>query len=268
MREDKQCAPTWNRTRISHFAGGCSIRWTMGAIEVFYHEIASGLRYAREMSRKVLTALFIFLVIGLILVLQSYFPEEYVQRVVFAAGPFAPVVFILISLSIYIFLPFLAPPMVYVGYYAFGRNVVFYSSIASFFCFFTNFWIARRWGRELVGRLVGKHAMQTVDRLSDRYGVSTLFFLRVFQGGIHDIISYVGGLTDMKFTPYIITSIVGLIPGMILWYAISTYAHSSVQFFAISTVMSMGLSAIFIGATVLFRGLKKTRSRRRKRATL
>jgi uncharacterized membrane protein YdjX (TVP38/TMEM64 family) len=210
------------------------------------------------MSRKIISAIVVILAIGLILVLQSYFPEEYVQRIVFAAGPFAPVVFIILSLLIYIFLPFLAPPMVYVGYYAFGRNVVFYASIASFICFFTNFWIARRWGRELVGKLVGKHAMRTVDRVSDQYGLSTLFFLRVFQGGMHDIISYVGGLTDMKFTPYIITSIAGLIPGAILWYFISVYAHNSAEFFVISTVMSIGLSVFFIGGTVILKRMRVT----------
>ncbi|MEP7166967.1 MAG: VTT domain-containing protein [Candidatus Woesebacteria bacterium] len=220
------------------------------------------------MSRKLIGAATILIALGLIVVLQTFFPEEYVQRVVFAAGPFAPLVFIAISILINIFLPFLAPPMVYVGYYAFNRNVVFYASIASFICFFTNFWIARWWGRVLVERLVGKKAMQTVDRMGHRYGVVTLFFLRVFQGGIHDIISYVGGLTDMKFTPYIVTSIIGLIPGAIIWYIISVFAHNSLQFFVISTITSLVLSTIFIGATVVYERVKKPRRRHSNRATL
>lgn len=213
------------------------------------------------MSRKFLAVVSIIAIIGVVLLLQSYFPEQYVQRVVFSAGPFAPIAFIALTLAIYIFLPFLAPPMVYVGYYAFGRNVVWYASIASFICFFTNFWIARRWGRELVEKLVGKRAMHSVDKVSEEYGIVALFFLRVFQGGMNDIISYVGGLTDMKFRSYIITSIVGLIPGALLWYVISLYAHDSLQFFIISTGMSFGLSAFFIASTVLYKRLTKDRAK-------
>ncbi len=209
------------------------------------------------MPRKILGAILLVIVLLLIIVLRASFPEEYIQRALIEFGPIAPAVYVLLALFVNIFLPFLAPPVVYVGYYAFGRWVILYSSISSFLCFFSNFWIARCWGREIVQKLVGRGVMKKIDEMSDQYGVVTLFFLRVFQGGMHDIISYVGGLTDMKFVPYIVTSIVGLIPGAIFWYLISLYAYDSVSFFVVSTVMSVVLSIIFIGGTILIQKNKK-----------
>lgn len=176
------------------------------------------------------------------------------------AGPLGPLVYILLSIGVYIFAPFLAPPLVYVGFYAFGRNVVWYASFASFICFFTNFWIARRWGRGWVEKMVGKGVMKKVDKMSKNYGLTTLFFLRAFQGGMNDVISYVGGLTSIPFRSYLIVSTLGLIPGAVLWYWLSLAVHDSVEFFVVSTAMSFLLSGIFLGATYLLHSLRSRSS--------
>ncbi|MBP9700317.1 TVP38/TMEM64 family protein, partial [Candidatus Woesebacteria bacterium] len=194
------------------------------------------------MKKTIISGISILIVLLAIIFLRSVFPEEYVQKMIITAGPLGPLVYILLSISVYIFAPFLAPPLVYVGFYAFGRNVVWYASIASFICFFTNFWIARLWGRSWVEKMVGKSVMKKVDIMSKNYGLTTLFFLRAFQGGMNDVISYVGGLTSIPFRSYLIVSTLGLIPGALLWYWLSLAVHDSVEFFVVSTGMSIFLS--------------------------
>ncbi len=211
------------------------------------------------MKKTFLTIISIIAVLILIIFLRSLFPEEYVQEVIFKAGPLGPLVYILLSIAVYIFAPFLAPPLVYVGYYAFSRNVVWYASIASFICFFTNFWIARLWGRSWVERMVGKSVMKKVDLTSKNYGLTTLFFLRVFQGGMNDVISYVGGLTTIPFRSYLIVSTFGLLPGAVLWYWLSLAVHDSVEFFVVSTAMSFFLSGLFLGATYFIHTMRQRR---------
>lgn len=209
------------------------------------------------MKKTFVTGLAIIVVLLLIVFLRSVFPEEYVQDIIFKAGPLGPLVYILISIGVYIFAPFLAPPLVYVGFYAFSRNVVWYASIASFICFFTNFWIARLWGRSWVEKMVGKSVMKKVDLTSKNYGLTTLFFLRAFQGGMNDVISYVGGLTSIPFRSYLVVSTLGLIPGALLWYWLSLAVHDSVQFFVVSTGMSFFLSGLFLGATFIIHSIRK-----------
>ena len=78
--------------------------------------------------------------------------------------------------------------------------------------------IARKWGRAWVEKLVGKDDMAKVDSFTKDYGLSSLIFLRIFQGYIHDFVSYTYGLTNIKFVLYIVVSILAPIPWLLLWY--------------------------------------------------
>lgn len=205
------------------------------------------------------------LIVGVVVVYvlgRIYFPDEYVQNLITSLGQWGPLLYIVLSLLIYILLPTLAPPIVYIGYDLFGKHVVWYISIAAFLNFFTNFWIARIFGRELIIKMIGKRAAKKIDKLSSEYGLVTLFFLRVFQGGIHDLISYSAGLTNLPFFKYLVVSVAGLIPGMLLWYAIALAYPNTVHFFFASTVISMTLTGIFLVGSIFINVLKSPASKK------
>lgn len=166
------------------------------------------------------------------------FPEETIRDVIKNAGAFGIVVFIFLTWLTYVIAPISGSPFLFVGFYLFGRTVIIYSFIAAFIAAVTNFWIARVWGRTLVEKLAGAESLKKVDRLASNYGLQTLFFFRIFLGSFHDAISYAFGLTKIRFTSYLITSTLGMIPGTFIWYLISLKVNNPLLFTALSVAIA------------------------------
>lgn len=74
-----------------------------------------------------------------------------------------------------------------------------------------SFWLSRRYGRSLVGRLVGKRFMNRVDRLSQRHLEQNFFLMTAFlMSGFFDFVAYGVGLARApwkKFFPALVLSI-------------------------------------------------------------
>ncbi|MGF1575487.1 MAG: TVP38/TMEM64 family protein [Cyanophyceae cyanobacterium] len=74
-----------------------------------------------------------------------------------------------------------------------------------------NFWIARRWGRKAVARLVGQGFMSRVDTLSQRHLENNPFLITAFlMTGLFDFVCYAVGLTKTpwrQFLPALFLSI-------------------------------------------------------------
>lgn len=81
----------------------------------------------------------------------------------------------------------------------------------------TNFWIARIWGRPAVKKLIGKRGLAKVDEFTDMAGWQTLLLLRLLVGVSFDYASYAAGLTPMRFSTFLIVTIFGTIPGLVLF---------------------------------------------------
>ena len=138
---------------------------------------------------------------------------SFVQRM----GIWAPLVYIILLAIPSIIAPLISSPIFISGYILFDTKVLFYAYLSMLLATVINFWIARKWGRALVKKLVGKDDLAKVDSFTKDYGLLSLIFLRVFQGHISDFVSYAYGLTNMKFLPYIIVSILAPIPYLLLW---------------------------------------------------
>jgi uncharacterized membrane protein YdjX (TVP38/TMEM64 family) len=80
------------------------------------------------------------------------------------------------------------------------------TNIGSFF----SFWIARRLGREYVGRVIGKK-LARYDAALTRHGFTTSLYLRLtFLPSA--IVNYGSGLTRMRFKDYFWGTVIGHIP--------------------------------------------------------
>lgn len=190
---------------------------------------------------------YFFLIITGVLFFLLYFistqvPEETIRKIVQSYGPFGPIIITFLILLTNIIAPLGASPFIFAGFYLYGQMIVVFAFIAAILAAIINFWIAKIWGRSLVVKLAGMESLEKIDQLTDNYGYQTLFIIRLLLREFHDIISYVFGLTKMKFIPYLIISIVGMIPGTLIWY----YLSSKIQNPLIFTILSISLAYLFL----------------------
>lgn len=175
-------------------------------------------------------------------------PEETIKRTVEGAGPFGPVVIIFLIWITNVLAPLGATPFLFAGFYLYGQEVVIFAFIAALISAVTNFWIAKLWGKSLVIKLLGSDSLEKIDRLTENYGYQTLFIVRVFLREFHDVVSYVFGLTKMKFIPYLLISFLGMIPGTLIWYYLSSKIHNPLIF----TLLSLGIAYTFLSLYLLW----------------
>lgn len=203
--------------------------------------------------KKIYPILITIFLILLLYILSRSVPEESIRTFLIRLGLVAPVIFIFLKLVALVVAPLSGTPLLFAGFYAFGPKVVFLTAIATFVSYIINFWIARRWGRDLVGKFVGAKNLAKVDKLTKNYGLWMLLALRIFEGSVSDFVSYASGLTLMRFSSYMIISTLALIPGTILWYLISLKVTTPLAFTTLSLVLTLSFSIIFILVSILFK---------------
>lgn len=184
-------------------------------------------------------------------------PEEAIESFVQNAGPWAPIAYILSHQISYVIAPISGFPFLIAGFYLFGKTVIIYSYFVTIIGASINFWIARRWGRPLVGKFAGEGALKKIDKLSKGYGIITLIALRMLQGGVGDFVSYAYGLTPMKFSTYIITTALAIIPGGILWYYVVSKTNSIGQSLVVTLLLIFFSVSIFFVGNFWIRRFKK-----------
>lgn len=143
-------------------------------------------------------------------------PDE-ITSFVMKAGIFGPVIYILAMTLTFVIAPLSGSPIFFAGFVLFGKNFQLLIYIAAVIGATVNFWIARIWGRKIVVKMVGEKNMDKVDEFTKDYGITTLIFLRVFQGNLMDFISYAFGLTKIKFLPYLLVTLLSPLPYLLFW---------------------------------------------------
>lgn len=74
------------------------------------------------------------------------------------------------------------------------------------------FWVARKFGRRHLARLIGRHAAERIDHMVDTMGGRVVFWTRLMPGVNFDWISFVAGMTSVPFRTFIIFSFLGMLP--------------------------------------------------------
>ncbi|WP_421655019.1 TVP38/TMEM64 family protein [Leptothermofonsia sp. ETS-13] len=101
--------------------------------------------------------------------------------------------------------------------FAQGLLVVALADLAS--CTF-NFYVARRYGRDLVERFVGPSFMEKVDRLGQRHLERNFFLMTGFlMTGLFDFVAYAVGLTSTRWQSYVMALLVSILIAKPLWVA-------------------------------------------------
>lgn len=176
---------------------------------------------------------------------------EFIQ----GTGIWAPLIFTILTLLTYVIAPLSGTPLFLAGFLLFGKWFQIYTYFAFLGAVAINFWIARKWGRGLVGRLVGGGNMERVDQFTQSCGIKSLIFLRIFQGQFHDFISYAYGLTNIRFLPYFVLSALAPIPWLLVW---QIYLFPRIQNFSEFIIWSVvGVIPLFIISVFFVAKLKK-----------
>ena len=131
-------------------------------------------------------------------------------------GAWGPILYILFFAASMIVAPVPTTPAPFAAAAAFGSVAAFfYTMIAGAIGASVTFYIARRWGRPILERLMAERTVRQVDRLADQLGLRVLIYLRLFPIFGADYVSYAAGLTRMRFAPYLAISAIASVPILI-----------------------------------------------------
>lgn len=140
------------------------------------------------------------------------------QQFIEDAGPWAPLLYIIIKAVTYVFAPLTSGPIQVVSGTLFG-NIwlgVLYTLIGEVIGGSISFWIARRFGRPVVQRFVSEQGMRQVEDFYQKRmgGWVSLAVARIVLFTVWDFLSYAAGLADsVRFRAYLFVSIVfGFVP--------------------------------------------------------
>jgi uncharacterized membrane protein YdjX (TVP38/TMEM64 family) len=156
--------------------------------------------------------------IAFFVIVQMIGPER-LRDAVAAAGPLAPVVFVLLKALTIVVTPLSGTPLRLAAGALFGFwEGVGLSVLGGVLGGSANFWIARQYGRRVVARLLGPSALARVEPMLGRLSNwRALALARLVLAPLWDVLSYGVGLTRLRFTTYLAVAILGdIIPSMIL----------------------------------------------------
>ncbi|MEO8541290.1 MAG: TVP38/TMEM64 family protein [bacterium] len=74
------------------------------------------------------------------------------------------------------------------------------------------FFVARKFGRKHLPKLIGHSAAARLDSVVDNFGGKVVFWTRLMPGVNFDWISFVAGMTSVPFRTFIVYSFLGMIP--------------------------------------------------------
>ncbi|MEM7552938.1 MAG: VTT domain-containing protein [Cyanobacteria bacterium P01_A01_bin.84] len=161
---------------------------------------------------KILKFCSIILLVALAIWLLNHYGIEQIRANVKQLGIWAPLgIFVLRFTSVIIpALPSTAYSLLAGSLFGFTTGVIVVASADIISCTLS-FYLSRRYGRDLVKKLVGDRFMSQVDKLTQRHLENNFFLMTAFMmTGLFDFVSYAVGLTkasSKKFIPALVLGV-------------------------------------------------------------
>jgi len=127
------------------------------------------------------------------------------------------------------------------------------------------FLIARKGGRTLVIKMIGRKGLEFADNWFKRYGFYAVLLARLIPFIPIDAISYGAGLTAMNLKSFLVATAIGMLPRVIFYSYIGEFAANNVivEIEKIYIDSLLALTLIVIVASTLIYILKMCRRRER-----
>jgi uncharacterized membrane protein YdjX (TVP38/TMEM64 family) len=143
--------------------------------------------------------------------------KEKVRAFLQAAGPAAPLTFILTQILQVIFAPIPGEATGFIGGFLFGAPLgMLYSTIGLTLGSIMAFSLGRWLEHKFVARVVSKETIEKFDFLMERQGTLIAFFLFVVPGFPKDYLCFILGLSTMSWKLFLLLSTVGRLPGTLM----------------------------------------------------
>lgn len=127
-------------------------------------------------------------------------------------GAWGPVVFILVMALSVLFAPVPNVPIFIAAGLAWGPVLgTAYSMAGMMLGSVLAFYVSRRAGRKHLPRLIGSRAAKRLDSLTDSMGGKMVFWARMLPVVNFDWISFIAGLTSIRFWPFFVYSLLGML---------------------------------------------------------
>jgi uncharacterized membrane protein YdjX (TVP38/TMEM64 family) len=127
-------------------------------------------------------------------------------------GVFAPIVFIAVLAVSVLFAPIPNAPIFIAAGLAWGSFLgTVYSLIGCLVGSTLAFWAARWLGRRWLPRLIGRRTAERMDKIADSMGGRVVFAARMVPILNFDWLSYVAGVTSIRYSVFLLASALGMI---------------------------------------------------------
>lgn len=151
-----------------------------------------------------------------------YLYPEGLRTWISGLGPWGPVAYILIY-SMAPALLFPGTPLTIAGGIIFGPVAgSVYAAIGATIGASVAFLIARRMGRELVAKLLKNKRLDTLDKEVEKQGWKIVAFTRLIPLFPFNLLNYAFGLTNIKFSHYVIATFIFMLPAIIAFVIFSS----------------------------------------------
>lgn len=199
----------------------------------------------RRSAALVLAAWLGFVAVGLAAIAVApdrYADPDRVREFFLGFGILAPVVFVAVQAFQVVVAPVPGQVLGFVAGYLFGAVIgTGLSVLGAAIGTAVAVWLARRYGRPAVERLVQPRTLDTFDAAVERRGLLSLFVVFLVPGLPDDAICFAAGLTRIRLRRVVAVSVVGRLPG----YAVVAFAGARLA-------GGHGRDAIWLLATLAF----------------
>lgn len=186
----------------------------------------------------------------------NFITQAKVQSFILSYGIFSWLAYIVL-LVIAVMSPVPDTPIVIAGGYIFGPYIsIPLTIIGQILGATVDFYLARKLGRSFVNKKFPK-ASVLLNEYSHKLGWQTVFIMRLTPTLSFDLLSYAAGLSKIKFTHYIVATLSGMIPLLVVTSILgySASIHSKVLPF-----ITIALGVLFISVVLfIFRKIYKNK---------
>lgn len=183
--------------------------------------------------------------------LAQYFQPDKIQAIVNHFGILAPIAYILLYIiATLLFLP--DALLAIAGGALFGKYLGTIYSMAGVVTGATiAFLFARYLGRGFIEKWVIEKSstLQKYDKKLKRHGLWVMLVFRLIPFFPYNALNFALGLTDVKLSDYVLTTIIGLVPGTFLY---SYFGDALIQRDWITLTILTGLVLLLLGLLIIY----------------
>lgn len=128
-------------------------------------------------------------------------------------------------------------------------KVIIFAGIGTIIGAILAFWIARKGGRPVLEKIVGDDWIENLDKWINKNGKKGIFITRIIPIIPFDLISYISGITSLSFKDYMIATLFGVFPRMLILSLIGETVAKTMKW--IGAGLELMIALILIGFITL-----------------